>query len=126
MKRIVLFAAGLFFLHISCNTYTQGERIFQSKCANCHGMEGEGLADMYPALSNSAYMKNRISELPCIIINGKYTLDKKGNKISEMPPLPKMGDVELTNLINYLQNRFSKNKPSAQLDSIVKWKKRCK
>lgn len=126
MNYLIYLAFTLFLLFLSCNTYTQGERIYQAQCANCHGMEGQGLASLYPALTNSEIIKHNIGDLPCIILKGKFTLDSAGNKISEMPPIPKMEDVEITNLINYMQKQFGVNTISVRLDSIISWRSRCK
>lgn len=125
MKYIIYLVLAIFFILLSCNTYTQGERIYQAQCANCHGIEGQGLASLYPALTDSKIIKQKISDLPCIILKGKFTLDSAGNKISEMPPIPKMEDVEMTNLINYLQRQFGENTISVRLDSITSWRSRC-
>ncbi len=122
---MIIWFLALFFLLMSCNTYTQGERIYQAQCANCHGVTGQGLESLYPPIEGSGIILRDIDKLPCIILKGKYTLDKSGNKISEMPPIPKMEDVEMTNLINYLQKQFGKNQISIRLDSIVSWRKDC-
>jgi len=126
MKIFIIFVIGLILLLNSCNSFKQGERIYLSKCSNCHGVNGEGLAQMYPALDKSIYVNSLVNHLPCIILNGKYTLDKNGNKTSEMPPVANMGDVELTNLINYLQYKFNPSQTPAQLDTIVAWRLKCK
>jgi mono/diheme cytochrome c family protein len=125
MKLLLALFLLTFLLITSCNTYTQGERIYQLKCANCHGINGEGLADLYPSISSSDIIKQNIKILPCIIIKGKFTLNDKGEKISEMPPVHDMGDVELSNLLNYLQNKYGKKKETISMDSLIQWKSRC-
>lgn len=88
-------------------------------------MKGEGLASLYPALQNSSILEERSNTVPCIINKGKFTLDDKGNKISEMPPIPDMKEVEMTNLINYLNKEFTKNQTAVTVDSVLKWRNDC-
>jgi len=109
----------------NCATFTQGERIYQQRCANCHGNHGEGLASLYPALENSLIIRDQPSLLPCIILNGKYTLDSAGNKISEMPAIPDLGEVEMSNLINFLMTLSGSDHKAVSIDSVRIWRSGC-
>lgn len=110
----------------ACNqsTFTQGERIFTARCANCHMEDGNGLQKLIPALNSSQIIKNDVQKTICMILNG-VNADSLGTKEIYMPAYPKMKDVELTNLINYLQEKFNAQKHEYNVDNIKKWRKEC-
>ncbi len=110
----------------ACNqsTFTQGERIFTAKCANCHMEDGKGLQKLIPALTTSNLIKLDTKKTVCLIING-INPDSLGSKEKYMPSNNKMKDVELTNLINYLQEKFNEQKQEYNIAQIKKWRLEC-
>ena len=125
MKWLILAALFSVTIIAGCKTYTQGERIYQNQCANCHGTKGEGLAQLYPALQRSLVLQQQLAKVPCIILKGKVSVDKNGNKVSEMPAIPTMKEVEMANLLNYLQKEFTNNEMTVTVDSVLKWRSDC-
>lgn len=83
----------------NCNStkFPFGERIYQSKCADCHMDDGNGLSSLYPSLKteNILTLKERI---PCIIRNGVNDT----TSIIQMLAMPEISEVEITNVINYI------------------------
>ena len=61
--------------------------------------DGSGVGDLYPSLNDlgPSYAYNNIA---CIIRNGK----KSEGKVIEMIGLKDLSEIEITNIINYLQN----------------------
>jgi len=105
-------AAGLAFLLIFPN-YTQPEKIsdaeiYELHCGNCHGKDGQGLKSLYPPLAGSDYLRDRQSELPCIIrygLEGEIVVN--GRSFNQpMDGLPTLGVGEVTTIINYVNNAW--------------------
>lgn len=74
--------------------FTKGEEIYTKKCANCHMADGSGLGSYIPPLKKDTPIDFITST--CIITLGK------GEENLQMPAFKELTDVELTNLVNYL------------------------
>lgn len=87
--------------------YTTGKVIYQSKCQNCHGDNGEGLSALIPPLTDSVYLQANRQQLPCII---KYGLNKPikvgGKAFFGQMPATDLAPVELAEVITYITNSF--------------------
>ncbi|MCA0426631.1 MAG: cytochrome c [Bacteroidetes bacterium] len=85
-----------------------GYGLYETHCLNCHGQEGEGLANLIPPLKNSDWILQHPDSVPYIIrhgkqgpmlVNGKrYSLAMPANKI--------LTNEELQMLCNYIRIRF--------------------
>lgn len=89
--------------------FHQGKAIYLKQCANCHGSQGEGLKSLYPPLNQADYLDNNIDLLPCIIRNGiQDTIVVEGKTYSmPMAGFPKLSEVDLANLVNYIRAEFT-------------------
>jgi len=67
--------------------------------------DGSGLQNLIPPLNNSDYLKNRNSVMACAIrhgVKGELQIDGKTFN-NEMEAIKVLNDVEITNVINYIQ-----------------------
>ena len=103
---------GLFFLiaclpFVTCshNLYVQGERTYIAKCANCHMEDGSGLNALIPDLRQSLNALT-VSEQACTIIYGIKS-DSIGEIMKAMPHNKSMSTTDLTNLLNYINHKWS-------------------
>ncbi|GAB2982304.1 hypothetical protein GCM10027049_18590 [Mucilaginibacter puniceus] len=117
MKAGVIIALSLLVVGlISCESqdqlefkryYTTGKVIYQSKCQNCHGDNGEGLSALIPPLTDSVYLQANKKQLPCII---KYGFNKpvkvNGKAFLGQMPANDLAPVELAEVITYITNSF--------------------
>ena len=87
--------------------YTTGKVVYQSKCQNCHGDNGEGLSALMPPLTDSVYLQANKHELPCIIKHGlnKPILINGKAFYSQMPAID-LPPVEMAEVITYITNSF--------------------
>jgi len=122
---LIVLLSAVFVLYSGCTTYSQGKRIYESKCANCHGIKGEGLAALYPALDKSIIITHNKSRIPCIIELGRSSRDSLGNLTSEMPPVKGLTVAEITNLINYLLTLNPNGQETVTIDSVKVWSEAC-
>ena len=92
-------------------------------CLNCHMEDGSGLNQLIPALKGSDYLVGKADGLPCVIRHG-IRADSLGLTLRYMPAHPKMTEVEMTNLINYLSLSFG-NQKHWQLKEIKNQLRNC-
>ena len=88
--------------------YTNGKVVYQKKCENCHGKNGEGLSNLIPPLTDSAYLKNNKNQLACFVINGmksKLIIVAHKSFVGDMPPT-EIAPIEVAEVLTYLNNSF--------------------
>ncbi len=76
--------------------FVNGKNVYENNCQNCHGANGEGLGNLYPALIESEYILENTNKLACDIRFG----------LKNMPENKQLTAIEITYLINYIGNYF--------------------
>lgn len=104
---IILFLVGAAL--IGCQLpYEQGRELYVSACANCHMEDGSGLAELIPPLNGSDLVRRNPDLLPCLVrygMEGPATV--KGITYNQaMAPVTGLNDVELANILNYIQYQW--------------------
>ncbi len=105
---VVIFAIFIYnFLFLS-RTPSPGMMSYKRHCANCHGEQGEGVRQLIPPLKNSDYAAKWLDSLPCWLTNGMSHAVIVNGKLYEqsMYPIREIGDVELANIMNYVDQEF--------------------
>ncbi|MEH6308386.1 cytochrome c [Olivibacter sp. CPCC 100613] len=107
--------------------FTNGKSLFTAKCENCHGSNGEGLGNLYPPLTDTAFIRTERKELPCIV---KYGLHKEltvGNHQfdTEMPANPTLTDQEIAYILTYIGNSFGNNLGLVSTEEVTVNLKNC-
>lgn len=94
----------------------KGNEIYYARCAKCHGFEGEGFSDIYPAIKDSVFLKENAAALPCIIRDGsKGELSKRQSDYDQIMPATKgVSPAEIGQLIAFMQTKWEH--PVAVLD----------
>lgn len=91
--------------------YTNGRDLYVQHCQNCHGEKGEGLENLIPPLTDTAYLKQNRNMLACYIKNGmegKIVVD--GRTFDEkMPDHEEFTDIDLAQLIVFITNAYGNN-----------------
>lgn len=88
--------------------YSIGSIIYQNKCQNCHGKDGQGLSALMPALTDSVYLKANKTILPCIVkygLKGKLLIINKKPFEGDMPAMD-MSPIEIAEVLTYITNSF--------------------
>lgn len=98
-KNYIFLFCFITLLYYSCNDvkYAHGKRSYNNFCSDCHMEDGSGVADLYPTLK-SASVVQKYREIPCIIRHGIYN----DSSLIKMPSIPKLSNVDITNIINYI------------------------
>ena len=103
-------------------TYSQGEMLYRIHCENCHMEDGSGLGRLIPPLDSSKLTLSDPEKLICLIRKGKPANALTGQK---MPANPKINEVELTNLVNFLGSRYASNPQTVQVPEVKKMLSGC-
>lgn len=122
------FVAAMFFYVIACSpSRNQGAYLYERECSSCHMPDGSGLGALYPPLADSDYLRNNQGKLACIIkygitdtliVNGvQYELPMEGIK--------KLNEVEITNIINYINTAWNNQIAEQKLEDISLQLKKC-
>ena len=105
----------------------EGKKLYEVNCANCHQLDGSGLARLYPPLKNSDYIIPNKTEVICGIRYGQKG-DLMVNGIlfnQEMPPNPNLTDLEIAEIATYVFTEFADSVQIITLNEIAEIMKSC-
>ena len=108
------------FVFCQSNVYKQGERLYATYCANCHGKDGNGLKNLYPPLNNSDYLEENNDKFACIILNGLEDEIVVNGKDFMMPMagFSNLTDVDITNIVNYVNTAWDNEIPETTIQKV--------
>lgn len=110
------------------NYMSSGKDIYNAKCQNCHGTNGEGLGELAPPFTDTITLKNNKTRLACIIKNGlneKVVVHGKTYE-GKMPNFNEMADIELAQVVVYITNSFGNKQGFYSYQEIAKDLQKCK
>jgi mono/diheme cytochrome c family protein len=120
-----------FILILSCNDnpYKQSKRYYTQYCANCHMENGEGLRGLIPPLAKADYIAAHRSEIPCHIrvgVKGAMIVNGVPYGQQEMPPIAKLTEFEITNIMNYIGTSWGNTDSLWTVEEVRKSLMKCK
>jgi mono/diheme cytochrome c family protein len=86
-----------------------GRRVYESKCATCHGSEGRGMPPHYPPLANNQSIEMVSAVNPIrMVLNGGYPPGTTRNPMPfGMPPFAQeLSDVEVAAVVTYIRTAW--------------------
>ncbi len=89
----------------------EGMTLYRNNCANCHGIDGKGLARVIPPLKNADYLLTMTDDLlACQIKNGlSDSIIVNGDLYFQpMPGIKKLTALEAAELVTYVNNTWGK------------------
>ena len=107
----------LYILFSSCQSKEETDRqkyisegiaLYKNNCANCHQADGAGLADLYPPIAGSDYLKANKNAVICsikygqqgpIVVNGK-----RYNRV--MPAQLGLSTLEVAEITTYIYHKW--------------------
>ena len=90
---------------------TPGEALFLANCAECHQRDGQGLANIYPALDGSEVVRGSGIDVALVLIIGR----------GEMPSFKgALSAEEMAAVINYVRNAWSNEGEAVSAEAIEK------
>ena len=104
--------------------YSSGKVIYQSKCQNCHGSDGKGLAALIPALTQ---IKTDKTVLTCLIKYGsKSSLNPADKTFGNQMPATDLPSVDIARVLTYVTNSFGNKTSTITTEQVEKDLKGCK
>ena len=128
LPSIMLIIAGIYiFTACDSNPYKQGAILYTNFCTNCHMEDGSGLQGLIPPLAQADYLQKYPEKLPCIIRYGlKDTIIVNGQTYSqEMAGIPELNEVEIGNIINYINHAWGNENPFVPPKQIEEYLENC-
>lgn len=115
-----------FFLscQLSTEPYKEGKFIYDKQCSNCHGINFEGLAKLYPAFETKKLSEFNRKELICLVKHGSIE-SVNTNFNSVMPGFEKLSEIQICNVLNYIFDKHQIS-PKFELEEIRLLIKDCK
>jgi mono/diheme cytochrome c family protein len=87
--------------------YSAGQALYKTKCQNCHGEQGQGLAALIPPLTDSVYLKANHAKLACYIQNGlNVPILVNGKAYNGQMPATGLAPMEIAQVLTYVRNSF--------------------
>ena len=86
-----------------------GAKLYEQHCAGCHGLQGDGVPNAYPALAgNRAVTMPQTANLVQIVLHGGYAPATQGNpRPFGMPPFVLvLSDIEISALLTHLRQSW--------------------
>ncbi|MGB4117537.1 MAG: cytochrome c [Polaromonas sp.] len=91
------------------STTPRGSKLYEQHCAQCHGDNGQGVANAYPALAgNRAVLMPQKANLVQIVLNGGYPPATAGNpRPYGMPPFVlDLTDADIANVLSHIRSSW--------------------
>ncbi len=128
MSRLLVLLLLLVIQSCDKNPYGKGMNSYNKHCADCHGIDGVGLAALIPPLKNSDYLREQQDKIACIIRNGldtSITVNQKVFDFQKMPPNDKLDEIEIANIINFINNAWGNKREFIEPQVIIDQLKEC-
>jgi cytochrome c6 len=94
--------------------FTEGKKLYEDNCADCHRVNGQGLPAQFPALDKNAFVLGDPAKVIDTVLQGR-----KG-KSGQMPSWKDtFNDQQIAAIITYVRQAWS-NKGSAVTADMVK------
>lgn len=125
--RMLLLLAAAALLPSGCSDSRGDPTVYRKHCTSCHGSQGQGLRALYPPLQGSAYLGERLAELPCLVstgVRGTIVTGKKTKNI-RMPALSQLSLEEMSSLVNYLQLNWGTGGETVAERTVAQWLRSC-
>lgn len=105
----------------------QGRILYRQHCANCHQDDGSGLGKLIPPLAQSDYLQKNPQDVVCIIRYGlQGPVVVNGIEYNQpMPANPQLKDIEIAEIITYINNAWENKGPFVTVQMAQDWLKDC-
>lgn len=91
----------------------QGQVVYSKSCASCHGVTGQGIPGVFPAMTGSKIAMGDIKGHMDIVMNGKAGTAMQAFK-------QQLSDADIAAVITYERNAFGNNKGDLIQPSAIK------
>lgn len=118
-------------LHSACRNdlYSDGKFLYETHCLGCHQADGQPVGLLIPPLAGSDFLIKEKDRIACIV---KYGLNEEPIEVNGvkynglMYGVKDLTDIEVTNVINYINNAWGNDNGFTQLEEVQKALEKCK
>jgi mono/diheme cytochrome c family protein len=104
-----------------------GKSSYQSRCADCHGENGEGIKTLVPPLAKSDFALQNLDSLPCWLKNGlNHPITVNGIQYDQPMYGLEMDEIQIANVMNYLSKELLGSDKEINSLEVKKRLKECK
>lgn len=106
----------------------EGQKLYLQYCSNCHQVEGQGLAKLFPPLKDSDFLKENFELSVCSMKYGlQGEIEVNGIVYNQnMPGLANLTPLEIAEITTYIMNSWGNDAGLIEVDSVEQILKRCK
>jgi mono/diheme cytochrome c family protein len=100
-----------------------GGAIYRDVCSACHGLDGKGVARLFPALADSAAVRSA-DPTTLIRLTLRGTRSVATSKEPTAPGMPSFGwqldDAQVAAVLTYVRNAWNHSAPAVSSDTVKK------
>lgn len=103
----------------------QGEQLYAHHCADCHGMDGDGIAGVYPALAGntSALDPIGINATRAVLLGGFAPATAAHPRPYSMPPFAQqLGDDEVAAVVSYVRQSWGNHASMVRPEQVSRYR----
>lgn len=102
-------------------TMSAGNAIYRDQCSACHGIEGKGVAKLFPSVANSSMVRsNDPTTVIRIVLRGARSVATRAEPTA--PGMPSYGwqldDAEVAAVLNYIRNSWGGAAPAIDARAV--------
>lgn len=91
----------------------QGQKVYSASCAACHGVTGQGVPGVFPAITGSSIANGDVKSHIDIVMNGKAGTAMQAFKVQ-------LNDADLAAVITYQRNALGNSVGDLVQPSTIK------
>lgn len=93
---------------VSSSVLADGESVYKQQCASCHGVKGQGMQYVAPALKGSKFVASAsLDEIKATIKAGRSAEQKQHPDFpAVMPPFPQLSEDDIAAVAEYVQGKL--------------------
>ena len=98
-----------------------GQRLYEQHCESCHKKKGEGLADTFPPLAGSEWIKNELTLTQNLLGGMSGKIQVKGKPYEGvMPAFDFLSNQELADVLTYIRQSFGNQESTITFKAVEK------
>jgi len=101
-----------------------GPKVFQARCAICHGPSGQGLPGLCPPQAGSPIVLGNartVARIALFGLHGKITILGKEFD-GQMPAWNSLSDAELSSVLTYIRGQWGNQAPPISAQQMRDWR----
>jgi len=104
-----------------------GQALYKTHCANCHQLDGKGLAGLYPPIEGSDFLAKNKNLIICAMRNGlQDTITVNGKQYHQpMPANTQLQALDVAEITTYIYSTWGGEKTITDVKAVAKILKTC-